>query len=96
MDPAAYKGRTIRVRGLYGSLTHVVEEYFRLVQGDMYARAAFGRLPGEQKLMVLRESEARNCTVVVEGTVKCDGSIPWITAANVTIDGLQPSSPRRA
>ena len=94
VDPAAYDGRTIRVRGRYKWLSARLGR-FRLVQGDLEADVVYSQLPREQKAMVLREEQAKNRTVVVEGTVKCDG-IPTITATHVTIEGLQPSAPRRA
>ena len=82
-DPAAYEGRTIRVRGLNGG-DSVWPGHFDLTQGKLLARVAFGHLPREQKAMVRRD-HSKGTMLVVEGIVGWLRDEPWITAANVTV-----------
>ena len=89
VDPDSFDGQFVQMRGTYEFL-FIDDAFFVLEQGDHEMWVFYSQLPKEQKRMILRESEAKGRTVIVEGVLDCRDGTPELTASNVAIEGLAP------
>jgi TPR repeat protein len=69
LDPTAFRGQQVRIRGKYASL-YTGDESFKLEQGDHEIWVFYSQLPRDQKALILRESEAEGQSIVVDGELK--------------------------
>jgi len=89
LDPGSFNGQQIRMRGTYGGL-YTSDSSFKLEQGNHEIWVFYSQLPREQKSMILRESEADERVVIVEGVLECSSGDPRLTASTVAIEGMAP------
>ena len=94
VDPDSFDGQFVQMTGIFASL-YTDDSSFKLEQGDHEIWVFYSQLPKEQKSMSLRESEADERAVIVEGVLQCGAGTPELIASRVVIQGMKPRSPSR-